>query len=244
VKARLLLVVVLLACVAVLYTLARAGQTASFQLTVTAAGGAVNVVTTVPAASVQIAQLSGQPAAFVVTNGSDTVTVPRGGSFTWQLTANSCLPGTTVGTVALATGEPSPAVFQVIEQGTDCPRPPQRTMVTPKTCSALTVANSVSNDGTVGCIGGIVQGARVAGCATGAGANTTCDVTVTWPTAFADTSYTVACSGYGVASGTPEIQAVDPDASKSGASIKVRTVNDAGTGASQFTQVGCLAVHD
>jgi hypothetical protein len=80
----------------------------------------------------------------------------------------------------------------------------------------------------------------VAGCATGAAAGASCDVTVTWPTAFQDGNYTPQCNGFGVTSGVPLNGAI---VSKVAASLVFRTVA-ATAAAAQFTNIYCIGAHD
>lgn len=87
------------------------------------------------------------------------------------------------------------------------------------------------------------QTKRVAGCATAASLNATCDTTVTWTTAFADANYTAVCVGDVVTSGIPIVQGIDISAAKTGASITVRTISITAA-AAQFTTIDCTAQHD
>lgn len=69
---------------------------------------------------------------------------------------------------------------------------------------------TVSSAGVITMAGGIgdgsaLQHARVASCTTAATANATCDTTVTWPVAFADTSYTVTATLDSPSGGVPLI---------------------------------------
>jgi len=88
-----------------------------------------------------------------------------------------------------------------------------------------------------------IQTKRVAGCATASAQFRTCDVTVTWTTAFVDTNYTVACTGDGVSSGVPQIEGVDISAAKGSASISVRTIALTAFAAG-FSTIDCTAIHD
>jgi hypothetical protein len=78
--------------------------------------------------------------------------------------------------------------------------------------------------------------ARVAGCTTAAGAAGTCQVTVTWGTAFADTSYTPVCTAdaANISVTTTNIAA---------ASVKVNAYN-VDTSAHTVNNVYCIAIHD
>lgn len=80
----------------------------------------------------------------------------------------------------------------------------------------------------------------VPGCTTPARAGSVCTTTVAWTTAFADTHYTVSCSGNGVAKGVPLYAGTE---TKSAASVEVMTVNATGIAAS-FSNIECIAVHD
>jgi hypothetical protein len=85
------------------------------------------------------------------------------------------------------------------------------------------------------------QYAEVAGCTTGGSAGNLCAsaITLTWSTAFADTTYRVVCTGYGVASGFPGPPFV---VTKSTGSI---TINYAAviSGAAAYTDVDCEGIH-
>jgi hypothetical protein len=81
---------------------------------------------------------------------------------------------------------------------------------------------------------------RVAGCATGAAQFNTCDTIMNWTTAFADTNYTVTCTGDIVNSGVPQIEGLTV---KTAASITVRTIALTGA-AAKFNMLDCAATHD
>ena len=78
------------------------------------------------------------------------------------------------------------------------------------------------------------------GCATAGSVGATCDVTISWATAFADNSYTASCSGYGITQGVPADAGMH---SKVAASIQFRTVAITAT-AAEFDKVECIAMHD
>jgi len=83
----------------------------------------------------------------------------------------------------------------------------------------------------------------VSGCTTSGGAlafTGPCAVAVTWPTAFADAKYTVACVGNGIGAGVPILQGVT---NKIAASVTVQTQQATGTNAS-FSTIECVATHD
>jgi hypothetical protein len=84
---------------------------------------------------------------------------------------------------------------------------------------------------------------RVAGCTTAATQFATCSTTVTWNTPFADTNYTVSCTGDLPTSGAPIIQGMDGTGTKSGTSITVQTAALTAV-AANFTTINCIAVHD
>lgn len=88
-----------------------------------------------------------------------------------------------------------------------------------------------------------IQTKRVAGCATAAALNATCDTTVTWTTAFSSTNYTAVCTGDVVTSGVPIIQGIDISAAKATGSITVRTISITAA-AAQFTTIDCTAQSD
>ena len=77
------------------------------------------------------------------------------------------------------------------------------------------------------------------GCATGSGV-----VAVTWPTAFADSNYSVTCTETGTLTGTPGPVYVVAS-TKLAASIKFDYLNLGATAvAAAYTSVDCIAVHD
>jgi hypothetical protein len=88
-----------------------------------------------------------------------------------------------------------------------------------------------------------IQTKRTSGCTTAASIGATCDTTVTWTTAFADTNYTATCSGDVVTSGVPLLEGIDISAAKAAASITVRTYALTAA-AAQFTTIDCVAFHD
>ncbi len=96
-------------------------------------------------------------------------------------------------------------------------------------------ATGISPDG-----GGLKHLDTTAGCATAATAGATCDTTVTWTTAFADTAYTPVCVGGAVTSGVPASVGVTAIAA---GNVTFRTVAITAA-AAQFTTVRCWAVHD
>jgi len=85
-----------------------------------------------------------------------------------------------------------------------------------------------------------LQTKRVAGCATAASAGAVCTTTVTWATAFADTSYTVSCGGDVVTSGVPADGGIS---AKVAASVTFRTVAVTAA-AAQYANIDCTAIHD
>jgi hypothetical protein len=85
------------------------------------------------------------------------------------------------------------------------------------------------------------QTKRVSGCTTPNTQFGTCDSVVTWPLPFADSSYTVVCTGEGI-SFVAVLQGV---VSKNSASATVRTFKgDAGGTTAGFTTINCTATHD
>lgn len=89
-------------------------------------------------------------------------------------------------------------------------------------------------------IGAGIQHRRVAGCVTAAEQGATCSTTLTWTAAFADTDYTVACSGEGSVSGVPMNGGTT---NKKASTIEVLTVAATGV-AARYTSIDCIAMHD
>lgn len=77
-------------------------------------------------------------------------------------------------------------------------------------------------------------------CATAASVGATCDTTVTWTTAFANTSYDVSCQGNGITSGVPVDGGVPTQLA---GSVTFRTVAVTAA-AAQYGFIECIAVHD
>ena len=91
-----------------------------------------------------------------------------------------------------------------------------------------------------GSAGANTQSKRVTGCGTGARSGATCTTTVTWNNPFADTNYTVSCTGVGVISGVPLSGGL---VAKTQASVIFQTVT-ATTEAAQYANVDCIALHE
>lgn len=89
---------------------------------------------------------------------------------------------------------------------------------------------------------GFIQSAAAAGCTTAASIGGICvtPTTITWPTAFADTNYKVACQGVGVLTNFPIISSATIGAA---ASITVQTMALTAAAAS-FGTINCIAIHN
>lgn len=114
---------------------------------------------------------------------------------------------------------------------------------------SATVSGSLSTGGsplTIGAGGVAVDGAgfkhhrTTVGCITAATAGASCDTTITWTTAFADSNYDVVCQGITISSGVPVDGGVT---NRIAASVDFRTVAVTAV-AAQFTNILCIAVHD
>jgi hypothetical protein len=107
--------------------------------------------------------------------------------------------------------------------------------------------------GTVGISGNSVTGfyqsvKNTVGCTTGSGLGNGCAsgtgvVTVTWPTAFADASYSVTCTGSGALTGTPGPVYIVAS-TKLAASVQFDYLNLGSGAAAAYSLVDCIAVHD
>jgi hypothetical protein len=84
------------------------------------------------------------------------------------------------------------------------------------------------------------QSKRVSGCGTVARAGATCTTTIRWNHAFADTNYTVSCTGEGIISGVPLSGGL---ITKDQASVTFQTVT-ATSEAAQYANVDCIALHE
>ena len=89
-----------------------------------------------------------------------------------------------------------------------------------------------------GCSTTAIQTASVSGCTAALAA--LCTNTVTWPVAFADTSYKAVCSGVHISVGTPYIQSV---LNYTTTTIDVNTFADSNTGSAQFGTINCIGIH-
>jgi hypothetical protein len=87
--------------------------------------------------------------------------------------------------------------------------------------------------------GANAQSQHVSGCGTEARAGSACTTTVTWNNGFADTNYTVSCTGDGIVSGVPLSGGL---MEKTPAFVVFQTVS-ATTGAAQYANVDCIALH-
>lgn len=106
----------------------------------------------------------------------------------------------------------------------------------------LTAKDFTFNVG-IGPDGGGLKHKRIAGCATKAVQFSTCDVSVIWATGFADTNYTLTCSGDTVTSGVPQLQGVNILGPQKAESITVRTIALTAA-AAKFATIDCIAIHD
>jgi hypothetical protein len=142
---------------------------------------------------------------------------------------------TITGTVAGGASYMAPTLTNPTSTGTDTGTETltNKTLTSPVLTSP-TIATGVNNNGSG------LKHVRVSGCTTAAGANSTCNTTVTWGTAFADGNYTMTCmlDNAGVAGAY-----VSQSASRVGASVVVQIDNGAGGGAITGT-IHCIAVHD
>lgn len=82
--------------------------------------------------------------------------------------------------------------------------------------------------------------ASAAGCTTGSTANDVCTTTVTWSTAFADTSYVAVCSGATTTSGAPVIQSVTNYTTTTADAVTIAETN----AGAHFTTINCIGVHN
>jgi hypothetical protein len=98
---------------------------------------------------------------------------------------------------------------------------------------AVTINNGVGANGSG------VKHARLAGCTTAAVAGATCNVTLTWTTAFADANYTAVC-GIDGSSGPAAMVGIF---NKLAASIQVG-ITAVTAVAATATNFDCIAVHD
>lgn len=90
--------------------------------------------------------------------------------------------------------------------------------------------------------GSAVQTLRVTSCTTAAAIGATCNTTVTWPSAFPDTSYTAWCGAdtNGVATGFPVYGNYGTKAAGSIVSVTIAMTAAAAGGG----QLNCFAIHD
>jgi hypothetical protein len=132
-------------------------------------------------------------------------------------------PGATTGTVSL----PSQGSFIISDTAVQT--------MTSKTLTRPSFATGVDTNGS-----GFKHGRIVASCATAAAVGATCTNTLTWPSAFADTNYTVSCMGGVVVSGVPLNGGAT---SILNSAVTFQTVAATAV-AAQYSQIDCIAVHD
>ncbi len=84
------------------------------------------------------------------------------------------------------------------------------------------------------------QGAEAEGCTTAASTGSTCTVSMTWPAAYADTSYYAVCSGSGTVAGHPEILGLSKSAT--GVVVTVRNGGAAEPVPSSWSKIDCVAL--
>jgi len=89
------------------------------------------------------------------------------------------------------------------------------------------------------CTTTIQQSTSAAGCVTGSTSGNPCTTTLTWPVAFADTSYIPVCSGGTIISGEPVIEGVE---NLTTTTVDVITVAKSNASA-QSQQIYCIAMH-
>lgn len=93
-------------------------------------------------------------------------------------------------------------------------------------------------------VSGVIQSVNstTTTCPTGSAAGSTCTFTVTWPSSFADASYSPSCIGGGTITGFPFIQGFS---SKSASAITVVVVNGTSNEAvaSGYSEMDCIARH-
>lgn len=150
-----------------------------------------------------------------------------------------------VGMIYLAASVPASTVAAPQQISSDLYIPPMLKAVFGESGVADVYLQRTGNS--LGIFGGVAADAggfkhldTTAGCATAASAGAACDTTVTWGTAFANTSYTPVCSGGAVTSGVPVSAGV---ITINAGSVVFRTVA-ATAAAAQFTTIRCIAVHD
>jgi hypothetical protein len=114
--------------------------------------------------------------------------------------------------------------------------------LTNKTLTSPTITNPTIN-------GGISQGSGVkhqrfgASCTTGAAIGAACNTTNTWTNAFADSNYSVVCTGDSRAGGALGIPVVINTNSTSPSTFLL-SIAAFGAAAAQFPAVDCIAFHD
>lgn len=84
-----------------------------------------------------------------------------------------------------------------------------------------------------------IQSASAAGCFTGSSSFSTCNVTVTWPVAFADSGYQAVCTGN---SPNDARAYITGNFAKTASSIQVQTAT-AGSVAVSYGNIDCIAIH-
>jgi hypothetical protein len=100
--------------------------------------------------------------------------------------------------------------------------------------------NIVENSTGVGC-SGQWQVTSGSGCSTGGVAWNTCPNTFSWPIAFPDTTYYVACQGLGATGGFPAKIFINSVQRNTGSVVV--TTSDAGSDIDNFSNITCIAYH-
>jgi hypothetical protein len=114
--------------------------------------------------------------------------------------------------------------------------------LTNKTLTSPTITNPTIN-------GGISQGSGVkhqrfgASCTTGAAIGAACNTTYTWTNAFADSNYSVVCTGDSRAGGALGIPVVI-NTNSTGPATFLLSIAAFSAAAAQFPAVDCIAFHD
>lgn len=115
---------------------------------------------------------------------------------------------------------------------------------TPTQCTGSQFATGIAANGNANCATpagtSVVQSVILnGGCTTGSSSYDTCNNVLTWPVAFADTSYSVTCFGIGP---TDPRAVVHAGLSKTTTTITAQTVTE-GSVAVGFSEIDCIGVH-
>lgn len=185
---------------------------------------------------------AGSFASTLTRNAAPTCTSPAGNSYTWTA-AETFSPSSGITTFNSSGATRGQAILTPMTSTPSGPSNGEVAVYGATTAmTAMVRLNGASQPFLTGGANGsrAVQTSRTAGCTTAASVGAICTVTVTWTTAFPDTSYTATCTGDTGTAGNP---VVGGTGSKATTTMVVSTVALTAVAAT-FTTINCIAIHD